>query len=270
VLAILVAVAGVNLALQPALGVPRDGAEKHDCLLMVDAATGATLESHGNCDVHVTPASTFKIAISLMGFDSGVLQDAHSPYLPYKQEYASPNPSWRHDTDPASWLSESVVWYSQQVTGRLGGPRVRNYVQAFDYGNRDIAGVAGLDDAVAFSELSPTLRITPLEQTVFLRKLVNHTLPVSTQAIETTTQLLKVATLGNGWDVYGKTGTAAVERRDGSADDAQNIGWFVGWAVKGGRTVVFARLTQQSSDSKRAAGPQTRADFLEELGRRTL
>ncbi|MDQ2819743.1 MAG: M56 family metallopeptidase [Pseudomonadota bacterium] len=269
-LGMLVAVAGVNLALQPALGVPRNSSARLDCTLLVDAASGATMVSEGNCDVHVTPASTFKIAISLMGFDSGVLTDANTPWLPYKTEYASPVPSWRHGTDPVGWLRESVVWYSQQVTGRLGGARVRHYVQAFDYGNRDIASVAGVDDAVAFSELSPTLRITPQEQTVFLRKLVNRELPVSQQAVDTTARLLKAATLANGWEVYGKTGTAAVERLDGSADDAQSMGWFVGWAVKGGRTVVFARLTQQPSDSARAAGPQTRASFIEELARRTL
>jgi bla regulator protein BlaR1 len=269
-LASLAAVAAVNLALQPALGVPNDAPAVLDCTLMVDAADGTALVSAGNCDAHVTPASTFKIAISLMGFDSQVLRDEHTPYLPYKPEYEASNLSWRHGTDPAGWLRESIVWYSQQVTGQLGGARVRNYVQAFGYGNGDISSVAGVDDAIAYSELSPTLRISPLEQTVFLRKLVNRRLPVSARAVDMTARLLKVATLPNGWDVYGKTGTASARRLDGSADGAQDIGWFVGWAVKGGRTVVFARLTQQRSDSGRAAGPQTRANFLDELARRTL
>jgi bla regulator protein BlaR1 len=276
---------GANLALQPALGwhaagVPAGHAllalasapvpppAPLDCLLMVDAATGAPVVREGTCDAQVTPASTFKIAISLMGFDSGVLRDDHTPYLPYKASYASSNPSWRHGTDPAGWLRESIVWYSQQVTARLGAARVRGYVQAFDYGNGELASVAGVADAVALSELSPTLRISPLGQTVFLRKLVNRSLPVSAHAYATTARLLKVAAPVNGWEVHGKTGTSPVLRPDGSADATRDMGWFVGWAVKDGRTLVFARLMQHPVRPYHIGGALTRDTLLRELAQR--
>ena len=289
-LASLAAVAGANLALQPALGwgVP-DAPEGRaqllsrawpgsasrpsaalDCTIMVDAASGAVVVREGGCDERVTPASTFKIAISLMGFDSGVLRDERTPYLPYKASYAASNPAWRQGTDPARWLRESVVWYSQQVTSRLGAARVRSYVQAFDYGNRELSSVAGMDDAVAVSELSPTLRISPVEETVFLRKLVNRSLPVSAHAYAMTARLLKREALANGWEVHGKTGTAFARRPDGSADDTQHIGWFVGWINKGGRTLVFARLMQHRIDTGYFGGAQTRDAFLDELARRPL
>jgi beta-lactamase class D len=288
----LAVVAAANLALQPALGwhaagVPDGQAQllarawpgmpsaaaapaPLDCTLIVDAASGAALVREGSCDERVTPASTFKIAISLMGFDSGVLRDGHTPYLPYKPSYASSNPSWRHGTDPAGWLRESVVWYSQQVVSRLGAARVRSYVQAFDYGNRDLASVAGVDDAVALSEVSPTLKISPLEETVFLRKVVNRSLPLSAHAYDVTARLLKGDTLANGWEVYGKTGTAPAPLADGSADQARYIGWFVGWVNKGGRTLVFARLLQHPVDSGQYAGAYARATFQSELARRAL
>jgi beta-lactamase class D len=286
----LAAVVCANLALQPtldwhAVGVPDGHAQllarawpgmssatpaPLDCTVMIDASSGAAVVREGSCDERVTPASTFKIAISLMGFDSGVLRDEHTPYLPYKPSYASDNPSWRHGTDPASWLRESVVWYSQQVTLRLGAARVRSYVQAFDYGNRDIASVAGVDDAVAVSELSPTLKISPLEETMFLRKVVNRSLPVSAHAYDMTARLLRQETLANGWEVYGKTGTAPARLPDGSADEAQHIGWFVGWVNKGGRTLVFARLLQHPVDRDQYAGPRARDAFLSELARHAL
>jgi beta-lactamase class D/beta-lactamase regulating signal transducer with metallopeptidase domain len=288
----LAVVAAANLALQPALGwhaagVPDGQAQllarawpgmpsaapapaPLDCTLIVDAASGAALVREGSCDERVTPASTFKIAISLMGFDGGVLRDAHTPYLPYKPSYASSNPSWRHGTDPAGWLRESVVWYSQQVVSRLGAARVRSYVQAFDYGNRDLASVAGVDDAVALSEVSPTLKISPLEETVFLRKVVNRSLPVSAHAYDVTARLLKGDTLANGWEVYGKTGTALAPLPDGSADEARYIGWFVGWVNKGGRTLVFARLLQHPVDTYQYAGARARDAFLSDLARRSL
>lgn len=286
----LAAVVCANLALQPALGwhgagVPDSHAQllarawpgtpsaapaSLDCTVMVDAASGASLVREGTCDERVTPASTFKIAISLMGFDSGVLRDDHTPYLPYKPSYADGTASSRHGTDPAGWLRESIVWYSQRVTLRLGADSVRRYAQAFDYGNRDLASVAGVADAIALSEVSPTLKISPTEQTVFLRKVVNRTLPLSAHAYDVTARLLKVEALANGWEVYGKTGTASVRLADGSADEAQDIGWFVGWATKGGRTVVFARLLQHPVNTYHYAGAQTRDAFLSELARRAL
>ena len=241
-----------------------------DCTVMLDAASGAVVVREGSCDQRVTPASTFKIAISLMGFDSGVLRDDHTPFLPYKPSYASSNPSWRHGTDPAGWLRESVVWYSQQVIAKLGAARVRSYVQAFDYGNRELASVAGVDDAVALSEVSPTLRISPVEETAFLRKLVNRSLPVSAHAYEVTARLLRKETLANGWEVYGKTGTAPAPLPDGSADETQYIGWFVGWVEKGGRTLVFARLLRHPVGSDQYAGAYARATFESELARRAL
>ena len=286
----LAAVAAANLALQPTLGRNDAGALDStsallarawprmasaapawlDCTVMVDAASGASLVREGSCDEHVTPGSTFKIAISLMGFDSGVLRDDHTPYLPYKPSYAPANPATRHDADPAAWLRESIVWYSQLVMARLGADAVRGYVQAFDYGNRELASVAGVDDAIALSEVSPTLRISPLEQTEFLRKVVNRNLPVSAHAYDVTARLLKLDAPANGWEVYGKTGTAPARRADGSADDTQDIGWFVGWASKGGRTVVFARLLQHRVETYHRGGALTRAAFLGELAQREL
>jgi beta-lactamase class D/beta-lactamase regulating signal transducer with metallopeptidase domain len=296
-LAALAAVVAANLSLQPvlswqsaavpqvqgapmlsgawsALGAPTPSAlaapARLDCTLVVDAVSGAALIREGTCDTRVTPASTFKIPISLMGFDSGVLRDDHAPYMPYKASYAAANRSWRHGTDPAGWLRESIVWYSQQITAKLGAASVRNYVRTFDYGNRDLASVDGVDDAIAVSEVSPTLRISPQEQTVFLRKVVNRELPLSAHAYDVTARLLKVDAPAGGWTVHGKTGTAPALLADGSADRTQYIGWYVGWAVKNGRTLVFARLLQDPAGGPQYAGATARAGFLDDLARRKL
>jgi beta-lactamase class D len=94
---------------------------------------------------------------------------------------------------------------------------------------------------------------------------------VSAHAYDMTARLLEGETLANGWEVHGKTGTAPARLADGSADEAQDIGWFVGWANKDGRTLVFARLLQhpaRATDHRR--GALIRAAFLRELARRTL
>ncbi len=61
----------------------------------------------GDCATRVTPASTFKIAISLMGFDSGFLKDAHTPTLPYREGYVDwGGAEWLKPTDPTRWIKK--------------------------------------------------------------------------------------------------------------------------------------------------------------------
>lgn len=110
------------------------------CTAIEDVATGAILSAEGDCVRRVTPASTFKIAISLMGYDAGVLKDAHHPALPYKESYKAWRPEWKTTTDPTSWIAKSVVWYSQQTTTALGEARFGRYVRDFQYGDQDVSG----------------------------------------------------------------------------------------------------------------------------------
>ena len=94
------------------------------CTVIADAVTREVLVQQGDCNSRVTPASTFKIAISLMGFDSGFLKDEHSPTLPYRDGYVDwAGAAWREPTDPARWIKYSVVWFSEQVTQSLGQER---------------------------------------------------------------------------------------------------------------------------------------------------
>jgi len=256
--AILLIAFGANLALQPTLAWSRHPA-RLDCTIMLDAVSGARLAEQGSCDARATPASTFNIVVSLMGFDAGILKDAHSPALPFKEGYADWQPSWRATTDPASWIRNSTVWYAQQVTSRLGATGMQDYVRRFDYGNQDLSG--GVTDAW----IGSSLQISPIEQAAFLRKIVNRELPVSGHAYDMTSTLLRLPALSNGWDVYAKTGTALVPAPVGAQDPDLAYGWFVGWAVKDGRKIVFARMTLDRRDPDRSAGPMLKEAFLREL-----
>jgi beta-lactamase class D len=231
------------------------------CTVVADAGVGEILVRQGDCGRRVTPASTFKIAISLMGYDSAFLKDAQSPVLPFREGYVDwGGADWRQPTDPARWIKYSVVWFSQQVTQSLGEARLQRYVDEFQYGNKDVSGDPGKHNGLTRSWIGSSLKISPLEQISFLEKVVNRQLPVTSRAFDTTSEITRVAMLPNGWDIHGKTGTGF----DDASDRTHAYGWFVGWASRGPRTLVFARLVQDEKEES-GAGPRARAAFLNEL-----
>jgi beta-lactamase class D len=204
------------------------------CTAIADASTGKVLIQRGDCGRRVTPASTFKIAISLMGYDSGFLKNAHTPRLPFREGYLDWRDNWKEATDPAKWMKDSVVWYSQQVTQSLGKERFAAYASTFKYGNADVSGDAE-NDGLTMSWIGSSLQISPLEQLTFLGKVVNRQLGVSQHAYDMTAAITNFGQPPGGWNVNGKTGAAS------------SFGWYVGWASLGQRTFVFARLIQKDA-----------------------
>ncbi|MEQ1950726.1 class D beta-lactamase [Mesorhizobium sp. CN2-181] len=235
------------------------------CTALADAATGKMLVQTGDCETRVTPASTFKIPLALMGYDSGFLKDEHAPLLPFREGYPDWMKSWRTDTDPALWMKNSVVWYSQQITQNLGAERFEKYVEALDYGNRDVSGDPGKDNGLERSWIGSSLKISPVEQVGFLRKLVRGELPVSPAAFNMTARITAQPPLPGGWKLHGKTGSAFPRKADGSQDRDRAYGWFVGWATRGGKTIVFARLIQTEKRQAIGSGLVARDAFLKEL-----
>jgi bla regulator protein BlaR1 len=254
-----------GLAIMVLAGMTGQATAAIDCTDMADAATGKRLVRQGQCYERVTSGSTFKIAISLMGFDSGILRDAHAPTLPFKKGYVDWIPSWRTATDPTSWMKNSVVWYSQQTTTRLGAARVQRYADSFNFGNHDLSGDPGKNNGLTLSWISSSLKISPDEQVAFLTNVVNRKFPLTPHAYAMTAQLLKQTSLANGWEIYGKTGSGSPVLPDGTQVDGHDYGWFVGWATKGTRTIVFARLVQDEKPGIGRAGLRVRDAFLREL-----
>ncbi len=236
------------------------------CTLLADAATTRVLKRAGEqCGQRFTPASTFKIPLSLMGYDSGFLVDEHRPALPYREGAPALDPSWKTTVDPTSWIHDSVVWYSQQITVWLGAERMQRYVSQFAYGNQDLAGNPGMNDGLTQAWLSSSLRISPLEQLAFLEKVTAGKLPVSARAYEMTSRLLYVGELPDGWTVRGKPGTGYQMLADGTPDLTRQVGWFVGWAAKGTRTVVFVYAVGDEQAGPTRAGLRARESFMQQL-----
>ncbi|MYM75359.1 class D beta-lactamase [Duganella sp. FT134W] len=257
-LAALAAVLATSLVLQPSLA--SQSASLLSCTALVDAATGQPLRRDGQCGERATPASTFNIVVALMGYDSGILTDEHTPVIKYQPSYPTwDHTDWRIDTDPSSWIKYSNLWYAQQVTTRLGEDKLQRYVSAFGYGNQDVSGDAGKHNGLTQSWVESSLAISPDEQVAFLRKIVNRQLPISAKAYDMTSRILHPQTLANGWTIYGKTGTGSPPLIN--SDDDRQYGWYVGWATKGSRTIVFANMTLDHRQDV-FAGPRIRDAFL--------
>jgi len=232
--------------------------------VLADGATGKILKQQGSCEQRLTPASTFKVALSLMGYDSGFLTDEHHPALPFREGYLATDPAWKTTVDPTSWIQNSVVWYSQQLTVWLGAERLHNYLVRFKYGNQDISGNPGMNDGLTQAWLSSSLRISPLEQVSFLQKLVTRQLSVTAHAYEMSARLLVLGALPNGWEVHGKTGTGYQMQADGP-DLKRQVGWFVGWSSRAGRTIVFAYAIADEQPDDLSAGRRARTAFMAQL-----
>ncbi len=231
-----------------------------ECTLIQDAASGETLYREGVCDQRFSPASTFKVPLALIGYDAGILSDEHTPSWDYRPEFNAVKRD-RKTVDPTIWERDSIVWYSREITRRLGADHFADYVSKFDYGNMDVSGSAGKNDGLTHSWLNSSLEVSPVEQTAFLRRLLAGKMPVSAQAHEMTRAIIPTFQ-ADGWTVQGKTGTTGI----GSVGtDKRSLGWFVGWAEKGGRQIVFARLVVDTKRTDMPKGLATRAAFLKEL-----
>lgn len=232
--------------------------------MIVASTSGTILHEDGDCRTRVTPASTFKLALSLVGFDSGFLKDAHDPVLDFRT--GDPDwggRAWTQPNDPASWLRHSVVWYSQRITRAIGPEELTHYAASFGYGNADMSGDPGYDNGLERSWIASSLKISPLEQVVFLGRLLERRLPVAARAIDQTMSIVEQETSG-GWIIRGKTGSAYPRKADRSFDRARGWGWYVGWARRDGRTLVFARLDQDETRQSVPGGLRARDALLKE------
>ncbi len=234
------------------------------CTLLADAQSRTILLAEGDCESRVTPASTFKLPLAVMAFEAGIITSATEPKLPFREGYPDWIAAWRQDTDPTMWMLHSNVWYSQRLTEQLGADRLANYARAFGYGNADFSGDPGRNNGLERSWIASSLKVSPLEQAGFLAALAERQLPVSARAIEGAIGLIETAGTVDGWQIRGKTGSAYPRRADYSFDYARGWGWYVGWAEKHGRQLVFVRLNQDEQRHERSGGLRARDAVLDQ------
>ncbi len=188
-----------------------------------------------------TPASTFKICNSLIGLETGVIPDENF-VIPW--DSVRRNPVWDKDHDLKTAYKNSTVWYYQELARRVGGARMKQWLDAAQYGNADTSG--GID----MFWLRGGLRITPKQQLDFLRRLHDNNLPFSQRSIDIVKSIM-IARDTLGYVLRGKSGWGT--------QNGEEIGWFVGYVEVAGRVYYFANCVQ--SDSAAVSDPRQAVRF---------
>jgi beta-lactamase class D len=172
------------------------------------------------------PASTFKIANSLIALETGVVSDPDKDVFKW-DGVTRVIEAWNRDHTMRSAIAASAVPVYQEIARRIGAERMQKYVDLLDYGNRNIGG--GIDQFW----LTGDLRIDPIQQIDFVDRLRRGVLPVSKRSQDLVRDILPVTKVGDA-TIRAKTGLLGAEVGKPS------LGWVVGWAEKGSAQTVFA------------------------------
>ncbi len=223
------------------------------------------IKQEGDSKARYSPCSTFKIPLSLIGYDAEILTDETHPVWPFKEGYDAFRDAWRQNQTPQSWIKESCVWYSQVLTQQLGIEKFQNYVTKLNYGNKDLSGDAGKHNGLTQAWLSSSLEISPQEQLEFLQKLRDNALPVSEHAHTMTKSILFVEELPSGWKLYGKTGSGYLLNEAKTQKSEIRHGWFIGWIEKNNRKIIFVHHIVDDQKEETHAGPRAKKEAKEKL-----
>lgn len=219
---------------------------------------GKIIVKKGDCTTAYGPQSTFKIVLSLIGFDAGILNSETSPTWSLPAGVDPYVNTCKGDHNPYSWMRDSCLWYSNILTSKLGMQKFQDYVNKFAFGNMDLSG------GLTSSWVSSSIKISPEQYLEFLTKLVEIKLPISAESYQKTKNIMYVQELAGGWKLYGKTGNGAKIDKNGRKTDMQQ-GWFVGYIEKNGLKIVFASHLVDNKKEKTFASMRARNEALLEL-----
>jgi len=172
------------------------------------------------------PASTFKVANSLIALETGVVADPDKDVFKW-DGVTRPIEAWNRDHTMRTAIAASAVPVYQEIARRIGAERMQRFVDLLDYGNHDIGG--GIDQFW----LTGALRIDPIQQIDFLDRLRRGVLPISERNQTLVRDILPVTKVGDSI-IRAKSGLLGAEIGKPS------LGWLVGWVEKGNARTVFA------------------------------
>jgi beta-lactamase class D len=201
------------------------------------------------CATRLSPCSTFKIFNSLVGLETGVLRDEN--YSMVWEGQPSVVANCRRDQTLQSAVTNSCVWYFQNVATAVGEERMKKFIADTPYGNGDISG------GITNFWLGSSLKISADEQVDFLGKLLKDQLPFSKRSMAVVRGLIRLDQTAKG-TLYGKTGSDMV-------DGKEVLGWFVGYVVQPSAIHIFATNIQADNGAWGPKAKEITRQILEKM-----
>ena len=170
------------------------------------------------------PASTFKIANSIIGLETGVIENDSVIFKWDGEKKWLKN--WEQDLILRDAFQFSCVHCYQEVARKIGSKRMNDYVSKLNYGNLEI-------DATNIDKfwLEGASRISQMQQIDFLKRLYNFELPISKR----TESIMRNIMLIEETDQYKLSGKSGLSNNNGEYN-----GWFVGFVEFKNNTYLFA------------------------------
>ncbi|MCD7936777.1 MAG: class D beta-lactamase [Tannerellaceae bacterium] len=202
------------------------------------------------CNEAFGPASSFKIANTLIALETGVA----TPQTVFKWNGEKQRLQvWEQDVNLRQAFQISSVPVYQEIARRIGAERMQYYLRLFNYGEMDVH-----PDNIDLFWLEGESQITPYQQVYFLQKLYNLQLPVSRKAMEQTKAIM-VHEEKEGYTLSGKTGWATRQEKD--------VTWFVGYLETKGNVYIFATNLEPCPTTDPDSFAQTRIRLTKEVFR---
>ncbi len=200
-------------------------------LVIYNRSTGSVINANPELSSRrLSPCSTFKIYNTLIGLELGLMKAPDDPWYTWdgvKRDIEG----WNQALTLRQAFRVSAVPAYQILARQIGPDRMKQYLEAIDYGTKDIS--AGIDMFWLPRENTTSLMISADEQVALLNKLLDGKLPFSKDNVGILKDIMRVGKTEKG-TLYGKTGSST------NANGKGAIGWFVGYLESEGTTYVFA------------------------------
>ena len=187
-----------------------------------------------------SPCSTFKIFSTYVGLLTNHIDPENSLRRWNGTKYWMNE--WNRDIDLDNAFKYSCVWYYRRVIDDIGQETMQQYLNEYNYGNKDISDWKGdLNTNEPSYDLKgfwieSSLKISPKEQTQVISKIFADLQKANNQAVinEMKHVMLAYENTDQNLKIYGKTGYGVVNDEPADA-------WFVGMYEVNGKTNYFFR-----------------------------
>jgi beta-lactamase class D len=202
--------------------------------VIVENLSGSLRYVHGEStsDLGYLPASTFKIANTLIALEEGAVKDADE-FIAWDGKDKGLS-DWNHDQSILTALPSSCVWFYQELARRVGNTAYLRWLKTIGYGNGKTGPI--LDSFW----LDGDLRISPNQEIAFLKKVYREDFPFKKSSYAVVKEALIVKRTAS-YVLRAKTGWTQRVR--------PQIGWYVGWLEAKGCVWFFAVRLDLHSDS---------------------